>query len=152
MGLFSFIKGVGKKIFGSKEEAAPAEEKAVLKASALLNYVKALGLPYQTIKIILRGDDVILQGDVENQADSEKIVLAVGNVEGVDTVDNQMTVKAAAPESKYHTVVSGDTLSKIAKVQYGDAMKYPVIFEANKPMLKDPDEIYPGQVLRIPNL
>ena len=45
---------------------------------------------------------------------------------------------------------TGDTLSKIAKEMYGDANKYPVIFEANKPMLKDPDKIYPGQVLRIP--
>ena len=56
------------------------------------------------------------------------------------------------PEATYYTVVSGDTLSKIAKEQYGNAMKYPVIFEANKPMLTDPDKIYPGQVLRIPNL
>lgn len=152
MGLFSFIKGVGKKIFGNKEtEAAPAE-KEQLKASALLEYVKGLGLPYQTIKITLRGDDVVLQGDVASQADSEKITLAVGNVEGVDTVDNQMTVKTAEPQSRLHTVVSGDTLSKIAKSVYGDPMKYPVIFEANKPMLKDPDEIYPGQVLRIPTL
>jgi nucleoid-associated protein YgaU len=49
-----------------------------------------------------------------------------------------------------HTVVKGDTLSKIAKAQYGDAMKDPVIFEANRPMIEDPDKIYPGQVLRIP--
>ena len=152
MGLFSFIKGVGAKVFGSKEtEAAPAE-KEQLKSSVLLQYVKDLGLPYQNIKITLRGDDVVIQGDVDQQADSEKIVLALGNVEGVDTVDNQMTVKTPAPEAKYHTVVSGDTLSKIAKTIYGDAMKYPVIFEANKPMLSHPDKIYPGQVLRIPNL
>ncbi len=152
MGLFSFIKGVGAKVFGSKEtEAAPAE-KEQLKSSVLLQYVKDLGLPYQNIKITLRGDDVVIQGDVDQQADSEKIVLALGNIEGVDTVDNQMTVKTPAPEAKYHTVVSGDTLSKIAKTVYGDAMKYPVIFEANKPMLSHPDKIYPGQVLRIPNL
>ena len=152
MGLFSFIKGVGAKVFGSKEsEAAPAE-KEQLKSSVLLQYVKDLGLPYQNIKITLRGDDVVIQGDVDQQADSEKIVLALGNVEGVDTVDNQMTVKTPALEAKYHTVVSGDTLSKIAKTVYGDAMKYPVIFEANKPMLSHPDKIYPGQVLRIPNL
>ena len=150
MGLFSFIKNVGKKIFGSKEEAAAPAEKETLKASALLSYVKHLGLPYQNIKITLRGDDVILQGDVADQADSERITLAVGNVEGVDTVDNQMTVKSPGAESRYHTVVEGDWLSKIAEKYYGDAQKYNVIFEANKPMLKDPDEIYPGQVLRIP--
>ena len=43
-------------------------------------------------------------------------------------------------------------MSKIAASQYGSASKYPVIFEANKPMLKDPDKIYPGQNLRIPPL
>lgn len=152
MGLFTFIKGVGKKIFGAKEEAAPAEEKSTLKASALLNYVKGLGLPFQKITIILRGDDVVLQGEVEKQSDSEKIVLAVGNVEGVDKVYNEMNVVTPAPEARYHTVADGDWLSKIAQKYYGDAQKYNVIFEANKPMLKDPDEIYPGQVLRIPNL
>ena len=152
MGLFSFIKGVGKKIFGKKEEDAPAEERAELKAAALLAHVQALGLSFKTLKISLRGDDVVVSGEVEKQADSEKIVLALGNVEGVDTVDNSMTVAIPALESRYHTVVSGDWLSKIAKTYYDDATKFDVIFEANKPMLKDPDEIYPGQVLRIPNL
>ncbi|HEY0092366.1 MAG TPA: peptidoglycan-binding protein LysM [Flavobacterium sp.] len=152
MGLFSFIKGVGKKLFGKKETEAPTEERAQLKASVLLQYIKDLGLPFQSIKIILRGDDIVVSGTVDSQADSEKIVLALGNVEGVDTVDNQMTVSNPTPEARYHTVVSGDTLSKIAKVYYADAMKYPVIFEANKPMLKDPDEIYPGQVIRIPSI
>ncbi|MFT7598265.1 MAG: nucleoid-associated protein YgaU [Acidimicrobiales bacterium] len=61
-------------------------------------------------------------------------------------------VQAARPRRprKLHVVESGDTLSKIAKEHYGDASKYPVIFEANKPMLSNPDLIFPGQVLRIP--
>jgi len=59
-------------------------------------------------------------------------------------------VETPEPEAKFYTVVSGDSLSKIAKEYYGNAMKYPVIFEANKPMLSHPDKIYPGQVLRIP--
>ena len=68
-----------------------------------------------------------------------------------------MTVKEVAvieeaEMAKFHTVESGDTLGKIAKIFYGNAMKYPVIFEANKPMLTHPDKIYPGQVLRIPPL
>ncbi|MEZ4852741.1 peptidoglycan-binding protein LysM [Flavobacterium sp.] len=152
MGLFSFIKDAGAKIFGKKETEAPVEEKAQLKASALLNHVKELGLSYQTIVIKLKGDDVTLEGKVDKQEDAEKIVLAVGNVEGVDTVDNQMEVVEPKPEAQYHTVEKGEWLSKIAKKYYGDANKYTVIFEANKPMLKDPDLIYPGQVLRIPNL
>ncbi len=152
MGLFSFIKTVGTKVFGSKETEAPVAEKPDLKASVLMDHVKNLGLKYEILTITLRGDDVVLQGKVTNQSDSEKIVLAVGNVEGVDTVDNQMTVSEWKPMSKFHTVEKGDWLSKIAQKYYGDANKYNVIFEANKPMLEHPDKIYPGQVLRIPEL
>ena len=79
-------------------------------------------------------------------------MLVVGNTEGIASVDDQMTTAVQEPEAQFHTVVSGDSLSKIAKKYYGNAMKYPVIFEANKPMLTDPDKIYPGQVLRIPAL
>lgn len=153
MGLFSFIKDAGKKLFGKKEEEAPKEEKAELKASALIAHIQELGLAFKTLKVSIKEDDtVVVAGEVEEQADAEKIVLALGNVEGVESVDNQMTVVIPAAEARYHTVVKGDWLSKIAKEYYGDAMKYNIIFEANKPMLQDPDEIYPGQVLRIPNL
>lgn len=153
MGLFSFIKDAGKKLFGKKEEELPKEEKAELKASALIAHIQELGLAFKTLKVSIKEDDtVVVAGEVEEQADAEKIVLALGNVEGVESVDNQMTVVIPAAEARYHTVVKGDWLSKIAKEYYGDAMKYNIIFEANKPMLQDPDEIYPGQVLRIPNL
>ena len=54
------------------------------------------------------------------------------------------------PEATLYTVQSGDSLSKIAKAHYGDASKYMIIFEANQPLLKDPNKIYPGQALRIP--
>lgn len=152
MGLLSFVKNAGAKLFNKKVEEAPAEEKAVLKATALLEHVKSLSLPYNNIKISLKGDDVLVEGEVVKQEDAEKIVLTLGNVEGVDQVENQMTVVEPQPEAQYHTVVKGEWLSKIAQKYYGDANKYNVIFEANKPMLKNPDLIYPGQVLRIPNL
>lgn len=153
MGLFSFVKNAGAKVFGKKEEetAAP-EEKKQIRAQALLDHVKSLGLTYNTLKISVSDDDVKVEGDVSDQSDAEKIILAIGNVDGVDQVDNLMSVTTPAPEAKYHTVVSGDSLSKIAKTYYGDMMKYPTIFEANQPMLEHPDKIYPGQVLRIPNL
>jgi nucleoid-associated protein YgaU len=63
-----------------------------------------------------------------------------------------MSVDLSEPEATYHDVVPGDNLSKIAKAAYGDPNKYPIIFEANKPMLSHPDKIYPGQKLRIPPL
>ena len=78
------------------------------------------------------------------------MLLCCGNVQGVAGVNDMLVVKEPAPEAQWHVVVSGDNLSKIAKKFYGDANKYPVIFEANKPMLTHPDKIYPGQMLRIP--
>ena len=98
------------------------------------------------------GDKAVVSGKAASQAEREKAILAAGNTQGVARVDDRLTVAAAEPESQYHRVESGDTLSKIAKQYYGDLSKYPVIFEANQPMLKDPDKIYPGQVLRIPPL
>ncbi len=85
------------------------------------------------------------------QAVREKVVLALGNTEGVSQVDDQMDVQAEAPEATLYTVEKGDSLSKIAKQHYGDPMKYPLIFDANRPMLEDPNLTYPGQVLRIPD-
>jgi nucleoid-associated protein YgaU len=152
MGLMSFFKGVGEKIFKKEEAAVPAPQAEPLRASALLAHVKQLGLPYNSLTVKTSGDTVTIEGEVAQQADAEKIALAVGNVEGVEVVDNRLTVATPAPEATYHTVVKGDTLSKIAQTVYGDMMKYPVIFEANKPMLTHPDKIYPGQVLRIPAL
>jgi nucleoid-associated protein YgaU len=153
MGLLSFFKGVGEKIF-HKDAAQPADAAKAepVRAQALLDHVKQLGLAYNTLTVKTNGDTVTLTGSVKKQEDAEKIALAVGNVEGVSAVDNQLSVDEPTPEGKYYTVKSGDSLSKIAKEVYGDPMKYGVIFEANKPMLKDPDLIYPDQVLRIPQL
>ena len=100
----------------------------------------------------LDGDTVTVSGSVATQAEKEKIVLALGNVNGIAVVDDQMTAETVEDESNFYEVKSGDSLSKIAKAYYGDAMKYHKIFEANKPMLSDPDKIYPGQTLRIPKL
>lgn len=149
MGLMSFLKGVGEKIFPGSAE--PEKEKEV-KAAALLSHVQGLGLPFKQLSIKVVEDTVTLTGTVAQQVDSEKIALAVGNVEGVAVVDNLLEVDDPKPEAVFHTVEKGDWLSKIAKKHYGDANKYMVIFEANKPMLSDPDKIYPGQVLRIPAL
>jgi nucleoid-associated protein YgaU len=152
MGLLSFFKGVGEKIFGNDTEVAPekAAEVEPLRASALLKHVQGLGLAFNTLTIKTSGDTVTLEGEVDKQEEAEKIALAVGNVEGVKVVNNLLVVAEPEEEAQYHEVVKGDTLSKIAQKFYGDMMKYPVIFEANKPMLKSPDLIYPGQILRIP--
>lgn len=148
MGTLSFNNDSGAQLFGKINQSAPDKEN--LKASELLNFIKKLGLTYKNIKISTKGQNVTVEGEVDRQSDAEKIALAVGNVAGVNAVDNLMRVTVSEPPSQFHTVVAGDSLSKIAGKYYGDVQKYNVIFEANKPMLSDPDKIYPGQVLRIP--
>ncbi|MCC4211822.1 peptidoglycan-binding protein LysM [Leeuwenhoekiella parthenopeia] len=163
MGLFSFIKNAGAKIgigkstaeeaAEKKAEAAAASEAANRKAEASLKEtIQDLGLEVENLQLDIKGEMVIVAGKAKDQTTKEKVVLVVGNVEGIAQVDDRIDVEHKEPEAQFHTVESGDTLSKIAKKFYGNAMKYPVIFEANKPMLKDPDKIYPGQMLRIPRL
>ncbi len=150
MGLFSFIKDAGASIFGGGGKSAEEEKQERIKQ--LYDVVSDLALEVENLQIDLNDDTVILSGKVESQSEKEKVILAVGNVNGVAQVDDRLQVEKPEPEAVFYEVKSGDSLSKIAKAQYGDALKYPVIFEANKPMLKDPDKIYPGQVLRIPPL
>ncbi len=140
MGLWSFVKDAGKKLTGSAEAAeAPSKD-------ALLAEIEALGLQAQGLDVSVDGDKVNVTGTAVSQEAKEKVILAVGNVKGVATVED----KVAGPDPVFHTVKKGDTLSAIAKKTLGKASRYPEIFEANKPMLTHPDKIYPGQVLRIP--
>jgi nucleoid-associated protein YgaU len=142
MGLFDFIKNVGEKLFGGDDQP---------NADALAAAVQKLGLPTQGVDIKVDGDTVKVAGKVQDQATKEKLILALGNVEGVARVDEAIeTTTLGGGEAAFYTVKKGDTLSVIAKQHYGNANKYTVIFEANKPMLTHPDKIYPGQVLRLP--
>ena len=164
MSLISFFKDAGEKLFGHKatEAAAAAADDAALKAqadqanqtaaAAIAGYIAAQNLKVEGLDVAFDGatGTVSVAGEAPDQATKEKVVLCCGNVHGVSQVDDAMTVKEPADESRYYTVVRGDTLSAIAKSQYGNANDYPKIFEANKPMLSNPDKIYPGQLLRIP--
>jgi nucleoid-associated protein YgaU len=147
MGILSFAKTVGAKIFGGTPTApAPADQ---LKAEAQKH-----GLDLSKVDIKVDGDKVILSGGAASTEEAEKIALAVGNSVGVATVQNDLTSAKPAPDSKFYAVKSGDTLWKIAETEYGHGhgAQYNLIFDANKPLLLDPDKIYPGQVLRIPPL
>ncbi|MBK9566367.1 MAG: peptidoglycan-binding protein LysM [Saprospiraceae bacterium] len=166
MGLFSFLKAAGSKLFGGKSEAAPSapatnpnaamealqEAAEKNKAAALAAQVVSHGIPVENLDIVVEDDKATVYGQVESTAAKEKVILIVGNTEGIATVDDRISVINPEPEATFYEVKKGDSLSKIAQEHYGDMMKYPVIFEANKPMLTSPDLIYPGQVLRIPAL
>ncbi|WP_282571806.1 LysM and BON domain-containing protein [Roseomonas acroporae] len=187
MSLFSFIKGVGRAL--NETHVGLVRDQPVT-AEALKAELARLHLPAEGIGIEVDDDKVILTGRPKDPETREKIVLAVGNVQGVARVEDRMeaskasgnlldtlssfshlpagsadpiaagnTVHAATPQrgvaqgtggSLFYTVHSGDTLSAIAKHFYGDGNAYMRIFEANRPMLHDPNHIYPGQVLRIP--
>ncbi len=98
------------------------------------------------------GGKVVIKGVAKNRAEAEKAIVAAGNTPGIGEVESHIDIEDEPHQTVFYTVKSGDTLSKIAKEQYGDAMKYPTIFEVNTPMLSHPDKIYPGQTLRIPAL
>jgi nucleoid-associated protein YgaU len=164
MGLYDFIKAAGKKLGIGKDDEPTAE--------ALKKELDSHKLGTENVTVELKGDKAILKGDVASQEALEKAIIAVGNTRGISQVESnvKLAIQSAAPsvaaassasaaptvqpkEPRLYTVKKGDTLWEIAEAVYGkghgkDNKK---IFEANKPMLKSPDKIYPGQVLRIPD-
>ncbi|OLS61241.1 peptidoglycan-binding protein LysM [Pseudomonas putida] len=145
MSLFSFVKEAGEKLI---DLLTPGNANA---GEQLKEHVAKVGLGNPNVQATVNGDTVTVTGEVSSQEEKEKILLALGNIAGVASVDDQITVAGpVAQAARFVTVEKGDTLSAISKKVYGDANKYNKIFEANKPMLSHPDKIYPGQVLRIP--
>ena len=168
MGIFDFVKSVGKKL-GIGDDEPPAADK-------LKKELDSYNLGTEKVDVEVQGDKVVLKGVVKDQSIFEKAVIAVGNTLGISkveatelkvvapdsglkldgNVDMTALVKASTPakEPVFYTVKKGDNLSKISERHYGKgkASKYTVIFEANRPMLTHPDKIYPGQVLRIPDI
>ncbi len=143
MGLFDFVKSIGEKVFGSKDDPA----------AKIREHLESRGLGITNLTVEFQEDNgkVFLAGQAPSPEAKEKAVLLAGNVKGVAEVYAE---KLTAPEQKakveYYIIQSGDTLSKIAKKYLGDAMAYPKIFEANREVIKDANLIYPGQKIRIP--
>ncbi|WP_306753177.1 peptidoglycan-binding protein LysM [Paracoccus actinidiae] len=166
MAIWDFVKDAGKSVFGKAEAAEPKstpqpgataakpapDPDTARKVAALKAELKALNLDKDDVHLTLRGDTVKIDSKGADRETLEKLVLAVGNIEGIAKVEADLP--EAGPEAGqapvFHTVKKGETLSAIAKAYLGSAGKYNTIFEANRPMLSDPDKIYPGQTLRIP--
>lgn len=166
MSLLSFIKDAGEKLLhpvssrenvqvqsaGQGQTEIQAKEAELQKA--ILEYIAAQQIPTQDLTVTYDSANatVTVSGRVADQQTREKILLCCGNVQGVAHVNDQLQVSQPTESaSQWYTVQSGDTLSKIARQYYGDPNKYMLIFESNRPMLSDPDKIYPGQMLRIPS-
>ena len=167
MGIIDFLSDAGTKLFGKDVDlSAPTK--------SLSDHIRENGMDPSSLHFAFANTSVTVSGTMPSQEEKEKVVLVIGNVHGIASVNDQIVVAAVGNEpetantteveasipaasptdwgSRTYTVVSGDTLSAIAKSMYGNANKYHQIFEANKPMLSSPDKIYPGQVLRIPEL
>ncbi len=157
MGIFNFVREAGAKIgLGESPSEAAAEAareeqlEELREGNKLLRFLIDMDLGIENPKVKYDDGVATVSGKAPSQEAKERAILAIGNTAGVAAVDDQIDVEESAPEATFYTVVSGDTLGKIAKEHLGEAGRYTEIFEANKPMLSDPNKIYPGQVLRIP--
>ncbi|MBK6510223.1 MAG: peptidoglycan-binding protein LysM [Haliea sp.] len=165
MGFFDFMKSAGDNKITETVEVSQ-DRLNVLRQQNINKNIAQLQGAGANVAVQVAGEIATLTGTVPSREALEKVVLCAGNQHGIGKVDCQIEVKATPAvvaagqppqsppqaESSFYTVKPGDTLGKIALAAYGSAGKYPVIFEANKPMLSDPDKIYPGQSLRIPPL
>ena len=145
MGLFDFIADVGHNLFTSDEEAA----------QKIKEHIEANNPGIDDLEVTYQDRSAFLKGRARSYEALEKAILLAGNVKGVanvviDEVKVAETGSQPAARVEYYVIQKGDTLSKIAKRYYGDAMAYPKIFEANREVIQDPDKIFPGQKIRIP--
>jgi nucleoid-associated protein YgaU len=141
MGLFDFVRNVGKKVFGNEAEASDKIREEIERDNP---GIKDLTVSYE--------DGVVsLSGEADSPDAMEKAVLLAGNVQGVAEVKaDQLTAPPQEAEVEFYIIQKGDTLSAIAKHFYGNANDYPRIFEANREVIKDANLIFPGQKIRIP--
>ena len=141
MGLFDFARNIGKKLFGSEDEAP----------QKIKEYIEEENPGVSNLDVSVEDGVASISGQAESAEAMEKAVLMAGNVKGIGEVRaDGLTAPAPVQEVQYYEIQSGDTLSAIAKKYYGKASDYPRIFEANREVIKDANLIYPGQKIRIP--
>jgi len=141
MGLLSFAKSIGKKLFHREEEAS----------EKIAAYIEEDNPGVDNLSVEVENGVASLSGEANSAEALEKAVLMAGNIKGISEVKfDNLTAPAAEIKIEYYEIVSGDTLSGIAKKFYGKGSLYMRIFEANREVIKDPDKIYVGQKIRIP--
>ena len=167
MGIFDSIKNA----LGSKEP----EKDVTVGPSQLL---REAGIDPSGLKFGFGTGSITVSGEISDEADRQKILDTLSSIQGISTVDDNMVVAlqpepeveapAAGPdapapepveiateteaEKRTYTVKSGDSLWKISEAMYGEGSRYMKIFEANTDLLENPDRIFPGQKLVIPEL
>jgi nucleoid-associated protein YgaU len=141
MGLFDYVKDMGRKLFSKEAEAA----------DVIRGHIEEANPGIEGLEVGFANGTVSLKGSAKNAEAMEKAVLMAGNIQGVDNVDIEgLSAPAVVEKVEYYTIVKGDTLSGIAKRFYGKGSLYPRIFDANREVIQDPDKIFVGQKIRIP--
>ncbi len=116
-------------------------------ATDLIEAVAKSGILIDGLVVSVHDDIVCAEGVASSQADKEKCILILGNTRGCAGVTDDIHVEVEEPRSRFHTVLEGETLSSIARSNYGVMRLTEPIVEANSPML---DRLTPGLVLRVP--
>jgi len=155
MGIFSFIKSAGeaylkKSTLSSRKKQRSKEMQNQRQEGILEGMLYSAGLRINHLEVELEGKTVKVYGETKLASEREKAILILGNVDGIEEVDDRISLLVEEAQAEFYEVQKGDSLSKIAKKYYGDPLKYNILFEANKEVIKDPNMIYPGQVIRIP--
>ncbi len=141
MGLLSFAKNIGKKIFGSEDEAP----------EKLKEHIEEDNPGISNLEVEVEDGVATIKGETDDPSALEKVILMAGNAMGIEEVRaDDVVAPEQTIEVEYYEIQKGDSLWKIASAMYGDGNKYHQIFEANKEVIKDPDLIFPGQMIRIP--
>ena len=157
MGIFSFIKSAGeaylkKSTLTARKKQRSKEMQNQRQEGILEGMLYSAGLKINQLEVELEGQTVKVYGETKSAADREKAILILGNVDGIENVEDRISLLGEEAHTEFYKVQKGDSLSKIAKKFYGDPLKYNILFEANKEVIKDPNLIYPGQVIRLPAL
>src|SRR5690606_38041759 len=142
--VFDFIRDSGKALgFGSDWQ--PPDTRV------LERELDDLELASDRVEVEVIGDTAIIRGEVPSQDPLERLVEAVGNIKGFAREEADVDVPAAR-EARFYTVKERATLWRIAEIHYGHGQggSCEIIRGANRPVLAGPEDIYPGQVLRIP--
>ena len=144
MGLFDFASNIGKKLFGTENEAPAAIKKLIEEDNPGL----------ENFQVEVKDGRAVLSGTAKSAEALEKAVLIVGNTQGIDKINiDAVTIadgSTLGSDDQFYTIEKGDTLWKIAEKSYGNGAQYQKIFDANREVIKDADKIFPGQKIRIP--
>lgn len=127
MSILSFVKEAGEKLI---DLLTPGNANA---SEQLKEHVAKVGLGNPNVQTTVDGDKVTVTGEVASQEEKEKILLALGNIAGVASVDDQIKVTDPAPivAARFVVVKKGDTLSAISLAVYGNANLYNKIGRAH---------------------